>query len=289
MPRDRPPEDDVASLHDRLEPAPPEDPSAARARRRSRLLRRGLLITALVAGLAGGALFVNLRSKATPVSVEDSVDRFRDASGDAPAVAGLAAPGVYVYATSGGDAVTLLGGSRHDYPAETTLTVTPVACGASMRWDLLGERWEEWTICLDEGRRLIRSIASYHRFFGRSDLREYVCGAESLFHPPRPLRQRTWASVCRGSGTEATASGSVTGVEYLSVRGTRVRTFHLRIVTTFEGDTRGTRETEIWLAADTGLPILTVQSDDLDTNTPLGDTHYVEELRLELRSLQPRT
>ena len=261
----------------------------ARARRRSRWIRRGLLITALVAGVLGGALFVQLRSKATPVTVEDTLDRYRNIPSSTGPVAGLPPPGVYVYATSGHDEVTLLGGSRHDYPAETSLTVTPVPCGATLRWDLLGERWEEWTICLDEGRRLIRSIAAYHQFFGRSDLREYTCVPDSLFHPPRPLRQRTWSSACQGSGSDATAAGTVVGVEYLSVRGTRVRTFHLRIVTTFEGDTRGTRQTEIWLAADTGLPILTVQSDELDTKTPLGDTHYVEELRLELRSLQPRT
>jgi hypothetical protein len=289
VPRERPPEDDVAPLHDRLEPAPPEDPAAARARRRRGWIRRGLLITALVAGVVGGALFVQLRSKTTPITVEDTLDRYRDVPSSTGPKAGLPKPGVYVYATAGRDEVTLLGGSHHDYPPETSLTVTPVPCGASLRWDILGERWEEWTICLDDGRRLIRSIAAYHQFFGRSDLREYTCGEDSLFHPPRPLLQRTWSSTCRAPGTEATAAGTVAGIEFLSVRGTRVRTVHLRIVTTFEGDTRGTRQTEIWVATDTGLPILTVQSDDLDTDTPLGDTHYVEELRLELRSLQPRT
>ena len=36
-------------------------------------------------------------------------------------------PGVYTYTTTGSDGVDALGGARHQYPATTTLTVSPAA------------------------------------------------------------------------------------------------------------------------------------------------------------------
>lgn len=287
MPRDRPREDDVGTISDRLELGP-VDPEARRRRRRSRLIRRILLITALVVGLGGGIVFVQLRSKTTVVTIDDSVSRFREAS-PAVAVAGVPESGVYVYATEGRDEITVLGGSHHDYPAETTLTVTAEGCGARLRWDALGERWEEWVICPDGPRLEIRSISTYHQFFGKSDHRDYFCGEDSLYRPVELRRGATWTSVCSGPDATATARGEVVGVEFLAVGGTRVRSIHFEIVTTFEGTTVGSRTTEVWMVAATGLPIITISHDDLDTDSVLGRTHYVERYRTELRSLEPRT
>jgi hypothetical protein len=50
----------------------------------------------------------------------------------------------------------------------------------------------------------------------------------------------------------------------------------------------GTRETELWLVASTGLPVVTVASDDLTTDSVLGRTRYLEGYRSELASLKPR-
>jgi hypothetical protein len=55
-------------------------------------------------------------------------------------------PGVYVYASRGFDSVDALTGARHDYPAQTTVTVTTEGCGVRVRWNTVRERWDEWFI-----------------------------------------------------------------------------------------------------------------------------------------------
>jgi len=288
MPRDRPREDDVSIVSDRLE-AGPVDPEARRRRKRSRLIRRIALITALVVGVGGGVVFVQLRAKTTVVSIDDSLDRFRESAAGGERVAGLPEPGVYVLATEGGDEVSVLGGSRHRYPAQTTITVTREGCGARFRWDALGERWEEWLVCPDGNRLEVRELVTYHQFFGKSDRREYFCGEDSTYSPGIVEPGATWSGVCSGTdGTTGTAEGELVGVEFLSVGGTRVRTLHMRVVITFSGVTVGTRESELWLVASTGLPVVTVATDDLETDSVLGRTRYLEGYRAELASLKPR-
>ncbi len=275
-------------LSDRLELGP-VDPDARRRRKRSRLIRRILLVTALIVGVGGGVLFVQLRSKTTPVSIDESVSRFREGASEAEALAGLPTPGVYVLATEGGDEVSVLGGSEHTYPAQTTITVTREGCGVRFRWDALGERWEEWMVCPDGNRLEIREIVTYHQFFGKSDRREYFCGDDSTYSPGLVKAGTTWSGVCSGTdGTTGTAEGELVGVEFLSVGGTRVRTLHIRVSITFSGVTDGTRESEMWFVAATGLPIVTVAADDLETDSVLGRTRYLEHYRAELTSLEPR-
>jgi hypothetical protein len=288
MPRDRPPEDNIAAVSDRLELGP-VDPDARRRRKRSRLIRRVLLVTALVVGVGGGVIFVQLRSKTTTVSVDESLIRFREAGSASEAVAGLPKPGVYVLATEGGDEVTVLGGSEHTYPPQTTITVTREGCGVRFRWDALGERWEEWMVCPDGKRLEVREIVTYHQFFGKSDRREYFCGEDSTYSPGVVKAGTTWSGVCSGTdGTTGTAKGELVGVEFLSVGGTRVRTLHIRVSITFSGVTDGTRESEFWFVAATGFPIVTVATDDLETDSVLGRTRYLEHYRAELTSLEPR-
>ncbi|HEY4331043.1 MAG TPA: hypothetical protein VGM78_00675, partial [Ilumatobacteraceae bacterium] len=63
----------------------------------------------------------------------------------------LPALGVYVYTTTGRDSVDALTGDHHNYPAQTTITVTAFGCGVKQRWDVAKERWEEWQRCADPG------------------------------------------------------------------------------------------------------------------------------------------
>src|SRR5688572_23871693 len=55
--------------------------------------------------------------------------------------------GVYVYATDGYEETDALSGQRHDYPAQTTMTVSKQGCGYRWRWQPLKERWEESDGC----------------------------------------------------------------------------------------------------------------------------------------------
>ena len=55
--------------------------------------------------------------------------------------------GVYVYATTGDEAIDALTGVHHTYPAQTTITVVPGGCGVQLRWAPLVERYEQWDEC----------------------------------------------------------------------------------------------------------------------------------------------
>ncbi|HEX7096593.1 MAG TPA: hypothetical protein VF183_11965, partial [Acidimicrobiales bacterium] len=96
----------------------------------------GVVVTALVAWLW-------LRSdSADPVDVADVVERYRASTTNAPTpiVDASVTPGVYVYRTSGSERVDALGGSTHDYPEQTTITVTHDEPCARLRWDALSQR-----------------------------------------------------------------------------------------------------------------------------------------------------
>jgi len=66
------------------------------------------------------------------------------ASAATPATKKSIEDGVYVYDTKGFEQTNALGGARHDYPAESTITVQHGGCGWTTRWQPLQERWEQW-------------------------------------------------------------------------------------------------------------------------------------------------
>jgi hypothetical protein len=132
----------------------------------------------LVAIVASGAFVVIselFEDTTTPIEVAEVVDDFREDGGSTAAAEALPVAGVYRYATEGGEEVDALGGTRHDYPLETTITVTPTDCGVRFRWDALEERYEVWELCGTGGALSIVEYTSFHRFFGQPDRQHYAC------------------------------------------------------------------------------------------------------------------
>ena len=54
---------------------------------------------------------------------------------------------MYVYDTAGFETTDALTGGRHDYPAQTTITVQDAGCGSVQRWQPLDQRWDETETC----------------------------------------------------------------------------------------------------------------------------------------------
>lgn len=279
----------------------------------------------VVLGAAIGLVF--LRS-VHPISIEDTVRRFRDARpSDAqaavpatqptlgtkhpvvrrrteapkaspkeaaslapslPDVHSLPREGVYIYATSGWEEVSIPGG-RHEYPESTTITVRHAGCGVINRWDALVERWDERETCPSaEGERL-RSFTSYHEFFRHGELLTYRCSPTSLARPLAAHTGHRWAGACDADDSTATFQGVVLGRERLSVDGVQVQTVHIRIDTSITGDTTGNNVHEDWLLPDTGLLIRETSTTNAEVRGPFGTVRYNERYELALTSLAPRT
>lgn len=285
--------------------------------RRSRWAALGAATAVLL--LAGG--FVFLRGGSTPVSPESAVARFREknqisidderkesrAEVGSPTVATskrvqarvttkvvsgeglrpLPQEGVYVYATTGGDEVDVLGGSRHAYPAETTITVRHAGCGVVERWDALEERWDERESCRTSNGETLKRMTSFHEFFGHADQRTLVC--QGFTYPAGFEPGSSWTTNCASDNTNAVTKLTAVGWEDIVVAGKPIRTMHVHANTHLTGEQDGTSERDVWGSADAGIIVRERVALTSYSNQPVfGRTRYHESYEIRLTSLEPR-
>ncbi|MDH3752983.1 MAG: hypothetical protein OEU32_03840 [Acidimicrobiia bacterium] len=258
------------------------------------------LVGFVALGLAA-ALFVwqiVLRDTTTPVPVAKAVDSFR-ATDDAPAstaateaatdVAALPAAGVYLYATLGGEEVDALGGTRHDYPTTTTVTVTGGGCGVVLRWDALEERSEELELCRRDGSLVVPRYTSFHRFFSQDDSRPYRCDEPIVLVPADPLAGTTMTSRCQADDLIEDITVTVVGAEPVDIEDGTVDAIHVRLATelgTDDDSTTGDATSDLWLAMD-GTVLRWTEQTRTTADSLVGDVHYDESFELELSALEP--
>ena len=243
--------------------------------RRHRLAAGLVLAAAIAAGLgaawAGGLLFTDT---ARPASLQTALQRFR-ASDRRPRTL----DGVYTYATRGGESLDVLGGTRHPYPATTTITVVEVPCGVQLRWDALAGRSTTWTLCSAASSVDLRRLEEVHSFFGSHDRTLYTCAS-----PPGGTGRFT----CRSRRNVETGRTSVVGRAQLDVGGAPVAALRLRTTARVSGGDRGTETVEWWLDARSRLPLELVVTSRTSRPEPLiGRAHYREDATLRLVSATP--
>ncbi len=275
-----------------------------------------------VIAIAVGVFY--LRGGSSPVDVAEAVERFRttttsvtpetptqpdraapvretaelhakpsaapDAAADSP-VRSVGRPrppeGVYVYATRGGDEVDVLGGSRHTYPSETTVTIRHAGCGLVERWDALDERWDERETCQTPNGDALKRFTSFHEFFRHADERTYEC--DYLAYPIGAKRGDSWTGRCVSGESIVKQTGRAIGFETLVVDGVRVNALHVRVDVTLTGEQEGTGVREVWGDRETGLSILEkATTTSYSTQPVFGRTRYHEKVEIRLTSLQPR-
>lgn len=290
------------------------------------LVRWSLGSAALVVLASGvGVVVVRERDSATPVSLEDAVGRFQASASsmttpgaarsaaatpsDAAAVTEpaapdqapsttttteaadavpLAPPGVYTYATSGGEDLDVLGGAHHDYPDRTTITITPTECGERLRWDALEERWDEMDTCATPAGETLTATRQHHEFFDQTDQREYLCDG-GVVRPAADAPGTTWRTTCADSDTQISIDSNIVGVESILVGDVTVETTHLQAVSTITGSVRGTARNDVWARRSDGLIVRRIFDVESETDSPVGIAHYQEHYQIDLTSLEPRT
>lgn len=279
----------------------------------------------LLVAVVGIGTYSRYRDRSDSVSIDDAVARFErrtpspsmtadvtssttpdtavaavevtaaPSSSVAEATRSLPPAGVYVYASSGREQIDALGGTTHEYPAETALIVDEDGCGVSVTWTPLEQRVESWTMCIEHGAITIADYLSEHEFFGTSDRTAMHCepahvlvpapdAPELSDLPALPARSRT---DCTGSGLDERRDVSLIGPAVVSVGGVDVDGFELEIAVTTTGSTVGT-STRHLIVDERGLPLVWTDTVTNTTDTAVGAVHYQETFTLTLTSLEPR-
>lgn len=198
------------------------------------------------------------------------------------------AVGVYVYETTGFEKLDALGGSRHDYPSETTIVLRRSDCGITESWQPLEGRVDVRQLCEAPGRHRLDWYESTRSFFGQSDSRRLDCDddASSLVVGAAP--GDVYEFRCSDPNTDARNRAEVLGRERITIGGEAVEALRLRAVSGVTGDSRARSVIESWIRPSDGLTLKRVSTLDGTSPGPGGDVSYHEEYSLTLRSLAPR-
>lgn len=266
--------------------------------------RGRVALVAVVTVVAVGAIAAALlwpRDTTRVVPVEEAVDNYRAATipvetsapGTSPPgttgaeTLALVAPGVYRYATSGWEDIDALNGARHDYPAETTITVTTEGCGVRLRWEALRERRDEWRLCVTErGIEFQPDAIQYHEFFEQPELEHLACDRAVVVVPSGEAPSDSEVQSCRLADDPWVATWTVLERTTLPVGDTEVPVWHVRM-TVDDNDDHWEHTTTDWFLDDHGLPVAVTSTKESNSPSPIGDVRYRETYELSVDSLTP--
>lgn len=198
--------------------------------------------------LLGGLFLVAGRYWRADLALDDAVARFRAAGPKAArAVDGLPQPGVYRYATTGGEHVSLFD-IRRDYSRQTVRIVTSRGCGVRETQYFVVQHIEYYDRCGAQLPSYGTDIA-YYWTHGTQDFR---CKGGWFDAAGATAGARVeWD--CADEDTRAHQVTVYVGDEPVEVEGRTVVARHTRWTTTFSGATSGGALVEDWFDPATGL------------------------------------
>ena len=266
--------------------------------------RRIIVATVIVAALVLGALLVRhlfLNDTTSGVDTNEALERFHDqttvatsspaaaASSTSVAVAATTPqPGVYRYVTAGVEHIDVLGGTQHDYPAETTITVTPSGCGVQLRWDLLHERYEEYHLCgTADGIVLQPTGAFYHEFFQHGMREEMRCDRPVVLVPTAAREGPGQELACLLDDRPWAPTWKVMERTTVHVAGDDVEAVHVQMTVNNNTEYFEHTVSDWWFDAH-GLPVkMTTLKESKSSSDLVGDVVYTERYSVELASFTP--
>ncbi len=248
--------------------------------------------------VATGALVAwHAADSARQVTLGQAVHRLGGAGGGSPGLR-RPAPGIYAYAGSGTERLTLPPLSQAEGPTiPGTVTLDGADCWV-LRIDYSTHHWQTWHYCLQG--------ADVEEVGGRSwqlwsvgpvdvtNLTSFRCGAGSMALPAEGVPGQTWHSSCTGTNTSVpgmtTSAGPyrLVGTTALEVGGEAVAVAHFHRVRTDTGAQTGTEAADVWVDRRTGLPVRLDQRLRVTTATTFGTSTYTQTGTLHLVSIVPR-
>jgi hypothetical protein len=257
-----------------------------------RWLTIGLVAFVMVSTAGGTAWAVFFRTVASPISVRDALRLYRNGQKAQPAGQGSVhtplAPGVYTYATTGGESLSLLGVDR-SFPARTTMVVNTAADScSSVNWVPIVQHTEETLVCPSIGKGLdMPTLSTFEQISGTTTTAVINCPATSYLVPPIAAVGVRWSAVCRevAPAQNMSIAGLVVGGGPVVVDGQAVPTVHVRLTQVFDGVDVGTSTVDFWISTTRGL---VVRESELVAVTQ-GGVRYHEDMDTVLTSLTPAT
>jgi hypothetical protein len=247
--------------------------------------------------LAAGFLVIVLTtSRAHEVTMAQAEQRL---GGQGKGVAGARpARGVYEYAGSGTDRLTLPPMSQSDGPTMPgTVTLSGRNCWV-WRIDYSSHHWETVDYCR-HGDATWETGGQIWQLWSIGPLREtnlttMTCAPHTVSLPATAVPGQVWHERCTGTST-AVKGAMVSAGPYrflgpraLIVGGRVVRADEFLRLRTDTGAQRGTERSELWIDAANGLPIRLRRDITVITDTPFGTSTYTQSSVFSLASLVPR-
>ncbi len=203
--------------------------------------------------------------------------------------ASLPEPGVYRYRTSGRESIDAIGGVNREYPAETTITITPRGCGVHLSWDPLEERRDEWDLCVsDRGVELQPGGVQFHEFFGQAQTDEVSCDGVIALIDAEPVPAPAVARTCLLADDPWNPVWQVLERDSREIDGRDVAVTHARM-TVEDDDEYWEHTTADWYLAASGLPVSVSVETSSRSPSIAGAVVYRETYELELESMSPLT
>ncbi len=279
------------------------EPTSApgRHRRGRRWLVAGIaLIVVLAAGAGGFAFWMSHRGPGH-ASVTKALDHYRASSGASSGDGSRPQPGVYTYAGTGQEHLSFLA----THQSEDGNLPGTVALGAGACWTFTVEynsfHQQGWSFCTVDGKLIERANTTDQRFdFGllsQSEHTEVVCRPPIVLADPTSTPGHRDPVRCTGHSqttkADMTQRGHVelVGRTTVVIGGKRVPALHVTQDVTIAGGQHGVQHEDLWIEAQTGLPLREQRSIRVASPAPAPLNHvtYTERGGWLLTSMTPRT
>jgi len=200
----------------------------------------------------------------------------------------LIEPGVYIYDTTGYEEVDALGGARHDYPAETTITYEPAECGMTERWAPLTQRADTRLLCPSPEGDVLHWFHTAREFFGQHVGFTFRCPDGPVVRPTEPSPGHHATSTCSAdNGDETTITVTTHDPAPVTIDGTTIQATRIELQSEASGQGHARSTIEMLLHPNTGLVLARTVATDAEGKSPAGPTRYTERYAIQLRSLEP--
>lgn len=251
---------------------------------RSRALKRRLRILLLVdlLILSGGLFLVGGRYWSGDIDLQEALVRFRAGSASVDAVAGLPAPGVYRYATTGGEFVSLFDTYR-EYSSTTMRIVTRFGNCVREEQFFVTQHLEYYDRC---GTQLI-TYGTDIAYWWTHGTQDFTCqGGTFDMAGMRPGARVEWD--CSDEDTLAHQITEYVGDETVEVEGVQLPARHTRWTTLFSGATVGGALVDDWFDPISGLLLKETRDIALQVGSQfVGRLDYTDKSAYTLLSVTP--
>jgi hypothetical protein len=251
-----------------------------------------VFLAVVMVGAAGGTCWaVFFRTVGSPVSLSQALRLYRRdsaTSGSTPVPAfthDVLAPGVYAYATDGGEGLNLVGMSR-SFPATSDMVVTAHGSCATVRWVPLSQHTETTVVCAAADHSLaVSQMVTDEAIAGATTTTTIDCPSTTYLVPPIAMPTVQSTSTCHqvSPAEGVTATGLVLGQSPLMVGRQRIDTLHVRLSLVFTGTDSGTSPLDFWISTDRGL----IVREEEAAHITQGSVHYTEQMDTRLTDLTP--